>query len=427
MRRPKGIGEIAYPIIISTLTTVAAFVPLGMWPGVMGEFMIFFPITLSVVLGSSLFVAIFINSMMVSQFMEVGDKELTKKQLIRLSVILGVVGVFVLIFGGEMSGLGSLMLVTAVMFWVYKYVLKKMAVRFQNGLLVRMEEAYERSLRFALKGKVPYLLVGGTVLLLVVAMMAFGASIEKGRTEVNFFPDNKPNQIIVYIEYPQGTDIEKTNLITKDIEKRVYAVLNDDQYLDGSYNFMVESAVSQVGEGAGNPFTDGGSSAEMPHRGKITATMREYKFRRGEDSEEMRAKVQQALKDIYPGVAISVEKDAVGPPVGYPINIEITGKDYTELIVTAERMRDFINGKNIPGIDELKIDVNKDKPGMEVTIDRAKAGELGVSAGQVGNQLRRSIFGEKAGTFKEGVMIMMCTFDLMKITDTILVHYLIRT
>lgn len=65
-------------------------------------------------------------------------------------------------------------------------------------------------------------------------------------------------------------------------------------------------------------------------------------------------------------------------------------------------MRDFINGKNIPGIDELKIDVNKDKPGMEVTIDRAKAGELGVSAGQVGNQLRRSIFGEKAGTFKEG-------------------------
>lgn len=112
--------------------------------------------------------------------------------------------------------------------------------------------------------------------------------------------------------------------------------------------------------------------------------------------------MQQALKGIYPGVAISVEKDAVGPPVGYPINIEITGKDYTELIVTAERMRDFINGKNIPGIDELKIDVNKDKPGMEVTIDRAKAGELGVSAGQVGNQLRRSIFGEKAGTFKEG-------------------------
>ena len=49
-----GIGEIAFPIIVSTATTIAAFLPLGAWPGLMGEFMIYFPITLSVVLGSSL-------------------------------------------------------------------------------------------------------------------------------------------------------------------------------------------------------------------------------------------------------------------------------------------------------------------------------------------------------------------------------------
>ncbi|GIR50910.1 MAG: hypothetical protein CM15mP59_6520 [Flavobacteriaceae bacterium] len=58
----KGVSEIAFPIIISTATTVAAFVPLGFWPGIMGQFMIYFPITLSVVLGSSLIVAIFFNS-----------------------------------------------------------------------------------------------------------------------------------------------------------------------------------------------------------------------------------------------------------------------------------------------------------------------------------------------------------------------------
>ena len=58
----KGIGEIAFPIIISTATTVAAFIPLGLWPGIMGEFMKILPITLSIVLGSSLFVAIFFNS-----------------------------------------------------------------------------------------------------------------------------------------------------------------------------------------------------------------------------------------------------------------------------------------------------------------------------------------------------------------------------
>ncbi|SFS79377.1 Multidrug efflux pump subunit AcrB [Zhouia amylolytica] len=397
----KGIGEIAFPIIISTATTVAAFIPLGMWPGVMGEFMKFFPITLSVVLGSSLFVAIFINSMLVSQFMEIGEKVLTKKQLIRLSLILIPPGIFILIFGGPVRGFGTLMIFTAGMFWLYKYVVKKWANRFQRNTLVKLENKYRNFLRYALGGWRPRAFVIGTFALLITVFMLFGMSIRSGRTKIEFFPDNKPNQIIVYVEYPQGTDIDKTNALTKDIEKRVYAVLNEDEYKNGGYNFMVESAVAQVGEGAGNPQTDGGSSAEMPHRSKITATMREYKFRNGKDSEELRKKVQEALHGIYPGVAISVEKDAVGPPVGYPINIEISGEDYDELIVVAEQMRDFINNRNIPGIEELKIDVNKGKPAMKVMVDREKAGELGVSVGQVSNQLRRSLFGEKAGVYKE--------------------------
>ncbi|MBG6133647.1 multidrug efflux pump subunit AcrB [Aquimarina sp. EL_43] len=398
----KGIGEIAFPIIISTLTTVAAFVPLGMWPGVMGQFMIYFPITLSVVLGSSLFVAIFINSMLVSQFMEVGEKVLTVKQLIRLSIILGGIGIFILIFGGAVSGLGSLMIFTAAMFWVYKYVLKGAANFFQRRILAWLENKYQRFLTYALKGWRAYGFTIGTFILLFVVFAMFGGSIGSQRTKVEFFPDNKPNQIVVYVEYSQGTDIEKTNAITKEIEQRVYAVINESEYLEGeNHNFLVESAVSQVGEGAGNPQTDGGSNAEMPHKAKITATMREFKYRKGKDSEILRQKVQESLKGIYPGVAISVEKDPVGPPAGYPINIEIEGPDYDELITIAEQMRNFINEKNIPGIEELKIDVNKGKPAMQVVVDREKAGELGVSAGQVGNQLRRSIFGEKAGVYKK--------------------------
>jgi multidrug efflux pump subunit AcrB len=398
----KGIGEIAYPIIISTATTVAAFIPLGMWPGVMGQFMIYFPITLSVVLGSSLFVAIFINSMLVSQFMEIGEKTLTTKQLIRLSILLGGVGVFILIFGGAVRGLGSVMIFTAIMFWVYKYILKRAANFFQKRILAWLENQYQRFLASALKGWRAYGFVFSTFMLLFIVFAMFGASIGSQRTKVEFFPDNKPNQIVVYVEYPQGTDIDKTNTITKEIEQRVYAVVNDTEYIEGkNHNFLVESAVSQVGEGAGNPQTDGGSNAEMPHKAKITATMREFKYRKGKDSEVLRSKVQEALKGIYPGVAISVEKDPVGPPAGYPINIEIEGPDYDELINIAEQMRNFINEKNIPGIEELKIDVNKGKPAMQVVVDREKAGELGVAAGQVGNQLRRSIFGEKAGVYKE--------------------------
>lgn len=397
----KGIGEIAFPIIISTATTVAAFIPLGLWPGMMGDFMILLPITLSTVLGSSLFVAIFFNSVLVSRFMSVEDKDMPVKRIIIMTSVMMMIGLLVYFLGGIYSALGTLMMVTAIMLWIYRLFLRAWANSFQNKVLPRLEGWYERRLRSALSGKRPYFLVVGTFALLIAAFMTFGISLQSQRTKVEFFPDNKPNQIVVYIEYPQGTDIEKTNTITKEIEQKVFSVLDSDEYMDGDYNFMIENVVSQVGEGAGNPQADAGSAAEMPHKGKITASMREFKFRRGKDSEILRQKVQKALVGIYPGVLISVEKDANGPPVGSPINIEIQGDDYAELITTAERMRDFINTRSISGIDELKIDVNRDKPGMQVIVDRKKAGELGVNTGQVGQQLRASIFGNKAGVYKE--------------------------
>ena len=397
----KGISEIAFPIIISTATTVAAFIPLGLWPGIMGDFMKLLPITLSTVLGSSLLVAIFFNSVLVSQFMSVEDKNMPIKKIIILTSIIAFLGMIIFLIGGTYSALGTLMIFTAIMLWVYRLFLRGWANSFQNKTLPRLESWYERQLKRALSGWTPYLLTLGTFVLLMIAFKTFGMSLESQRTKVEFFPDNKPNQIIVYIEYPEGTDIEKTNTITKLIEKKVSKVLYSDLYMDGDYNFMIESIVSQVGEGAGNPQSDGGSAAEMPHKGKITASMREYKFRRGLDSELLRQKVQNELVGIYPGVLISVEKDANGPPVGSPINIELQGDNYAELISTAEKMRDYINTRSVAGIDELKIDVNRDKPGMKVLVDRKKAGELGVSSGQVGQQLRASIFGNKAGIYKE--------------------------
>ncbi|WP_299709915.1 efflux RND transporter permease subunit [uncultured Tenacibaculum sp.] len=397
----KGIGEIAFPIIISTATTVAAFIPLGMWPGVMGQFMIYFPITLSVVLGSSLFVAIFFNSVLVSQFMSTEDKNMPLKKIIRLTIILGVLGLLFVIFGGAIRPLGTLLIFAAANFWIYRFIMRPAANGFQARALPRWERFYERMISGVLKGWKPQVITIITFVMLIVAFMGFGNSVQSKRTKVEFFPDNTPNQIIVYVEYPQGTDIEKTNAIMKDIEQRVTKVINSSEYLDGEYNFLVESSVTQVGAGSGNPQTDGGSTAEMPHRGKVVASMREYKYRKGADSKVLKKAITDDLKGIYPGLSISVEKDPVGPPAGYPINIELEGKDYVQLINVAEKMRDFINTKSIPGIAELKIDVNKSKPTMLVDVDRKKAGELGVSAAQVGTQLRNSIFGAKAGVYKE--------------------------
>ena len=151
--------------------------------------------------------------------MRVEDKNMPKKQLVKISAIVGGIGLLILLFGGEYRAIGSLMIFTAIMLWVYRMVLRKMANRFQKKTLVRLENWYEKRLVGSLKSKRPYWIIGGTFTVLLAAFVAFGASVASQRTKIEFFPDNKPNQIIVYIEYPQGTDIEKTNAITKEIEK----------------------------------------------------------------------------------------------------------------------------------------------------------------------------------------------------------------
>ena len=396
----QGLGEIAWPIIASTATTLAAFFPLGLWPGTIGKFMVIFPITLSIVLGSSLFVALIINSMLTSEFMKTEEEEITKKKLIRLSLILGALGIVLLLGGflldiGAFRGIGNILILLVILLWLYKYVLTKAISYFQYTALKKLENRYENTLKYALSGKRAYAFFFGTVIMLILSFILIGAV----QPNVLFFPENEPKQIITYIEYPEGTDIQKTNQLTKQVEKRIYDVIQ--KYNDDGYNYMVESAISQVGEGAGNPQTDGGQQNEMPHKGKITLSMREFNERRGVRSSDVMEEIRAAVHG-FPGASIIVEKDAAGPPAGYPINIEIKGEDYEEMLAEAENMRSYIQRLSIEGIEELKIDVNKSKSELEVIVDRRKAGQLGVSTVAVGQTLRRAIYGEEVSTYKEG-------------------------
>ena len=390
-----GIGEVALPIIVSTATTIAAFIPLGTWPGTLGEFMIYFPITLSAILGSSLIVAIFFNSMLVSSFMDLSEREISRKNLIRMTYVLGGFAIIFVLFN-DTRAIGSLLAFICFLFWSYKYIIKNSAIRFQNTFLVRLENLYNSFLSYALSGIRPFLFLAGTFALFVFSIVLMGIFPPK----IEFFPDNEPQQILVYLEYPEGTDIEKTNETSKQIESEIYKVANNSKYFDGDYNFLVESAISQVGEGAGNPETDAGGTGEIPHKALITMTMREFKYRRGMSSEELRKDIQLELIGRFPGIAISVEKDSQGPPGGYPVNIEIYGDDYEKLIETAISMKNYLNKENIEGIEQLKIDVSRSKPGLEFIVDREKAGELGIPTGLVGQTIRNSIIGSKAGVYK---------------------------
>ncbi|NQY06372.1 MAG: efflux RND transporter permease subunit, partial [Flavobacteriaceae bacterium] len=470
----QGVGEIAWPIIASTATTLAAFLPLGLWPGIMGKFMIYFPLTLATVLGSSLFIALIINAMLTSVFMKTEEEKISTKNLIiitsalvgfgALLIISGLIkstalltgiGLLILIIGVVMSfigwknwtktkllkrglgitaagfiflllgifgilgshglsgftafsktllGFGNLFVVLAALLWVHKYVLRSLSNKFQNKLLPALENKYKKFLAFALRGGNAYTFAFGTFGLLIISLIVFVLS----KPNVIFFPNNEPNLAIVYIEYPEGTDIVKTNAITREIEELVREELDQYSYTkDGKpYNFMAESIISQVGEGAGNPQTDGGAQNEIPHKGKVTVLFREFKYRKNANGIEVSSNT--VLSDLrnkvqgYPGVSIIVDKDQNGPPAGYAINMEISGDDYNVLLNETEKIKNYLESSNIPGVEGLKINVNQNKPEMEVYVDRKKAGQLGLSTQMVGGALRQAIYGIDASTFKEG-------------------------
>lgn len=399
-----GIGEIAFPVISSTLTTLAAFAPMLLWPGIMGEFMKYFPITISVTLSASLFVAMIINASMTGGSMTLKDENLTTETNKKLTILFTIIGVAGLIIGfasGNKSffALSTLAVLAIAAIWLYKNYFFGKIVHFQETFFPNLELKYQDFLRKLLDGK-PKKAFMYVVGLLVASFIIMGVSFATKWTKVLFFPDVMPKQMYVYMDFPQGTDIGKTNQNTKILENNVLKAISKYKDEKTGKNFLIESMITQVGKGAVNPQVDAGSQADTPHKSKITINFVEFGHRRGIDTNDVLEEIRKAVPPI-PGANITVEKQASGPPVGYPISIELKGNDYNQLIAESNRMISFINSKNIPGIERLQTDVNKDSPEMIIDIDRETAGNLGVSTYLTGLTLRRAMFGQEISTFKD--------------------------
>jgi multidrug efflux pump subunit AcrB len=397
-----GIGEIAWPVISSTATTLMAFLPFALWPGTMGKFMIYFPMTLSVTLGASLFVAMVINAAMTGGSMDIEDRNISQKAIKKYSIIFIVLAIIFVTIGNindskAARAIGHLSIIAFGLMWLYKIKLYQWTQDFQHSFFPRLEERYKRFLAKILTGSNAWISLVSIIAMLFLSMVLLGVFPRK----VLFFPDNIPRQVITYIEYPQGTDIDKTNKATLFVEKQVIDIMK--KYIDPktNENFLAESIISQVGVGAGNPNVDAGSANETPFKGKVTVNFSEFKFRRGINTSDVLDEIRSRVKGIA-GAKVTVEKDANGPPAGYPISIQLTGSDYDEMLKEADKMIAFIDSKKIPGIERLNVDVNKESPELEVKVDRVNAGSLGVSTGQLGFNLRRSVYGQEISTYKEG-------------------------
>lgn len=404
-----GVGEVAWPIIASTATTLAAFVPLALWPGMMGEFMFYLPATLMIVLGSSLFVALVINPVLTATYMKLEEINTPSSRVFKVSAALVFFGVLLVIAasgdpeGGKgLTVVGNLLIIFGLLGLVNKFVLSPATKYFQNRVLPSVERVYEAFLKFALSGYKPIGFFGGTILFLFFSFILLGIFQPK----VEFFPINQPNYVNVFIEAPIGTDIEEVNLVTEELEAKVldyvkkFEVTEEKNGVEKTHNYMVESVIAQVGEGTSDP-AQGPSMAQTPHKARISISFTEFMFRRGVKSSDVMEEIRELMKGT-PGVQIVVDKDAAGPPQGKPVNIEITGDDYNQLIEQASNVKEFIDANNIAGIEELKLDVEVGKPEVEVNINRAKARRFNLSTAQIGSTLRNSLFGLEVSSYKEG-------------------------
>ena len=394
-----GVGEVAVPIIASTATTLAAFLPLAFWSGIMGEFMRFLPITLIIVLGSSLFVALVINPMLTSVYMKIKEDDVDFKRILKYSLIIILTGA-VFIAGGMSTGkkflnaIGLLMITAGVLRIVNTKFFTPATEWFREKFLPALENLYEKSLRMFIRGNNAYKIFFGTFGLLILAFMLLNAFPPK----VLFFPETPPKQVYVYIEYPIGTDIEVTNELSKDVEAKILDYIK--KYDDNGSNFLITSVIGQVGEGTSDP-NQGPQGGKTPNKAKVTVDFVTFMERRGVDTKDVMTDIRNLLRG-YPGVKITVDRPQEKPPTGAPVNIEVSGKDFEQLITASEQIKKLINESNIQGIEELKLDIDENKPELPVIVDRQKARRLGISTGQIGLAIRTALYGKEVSTYKDG-------------------------
>ncbi|MBI9085204.1 MAG: efflux RND transporter permease subunit [Desulfobacterales bacterium] len=370
----RATGEVAWPVIGSTLTTLAAFFPMIFWPGIMGEFMKYLPITLLTTLSSSLFVAMVVNPALCAIFMRVkNDSEKGKSRSPE-----------------EIAAAGE----------------APIAVR---GAVLTV---YSRILRSALAHKVPVLLISFFVLVILIQFWMLRIGIEK---PVEFFPKIDPSGIYVNIDPPEGADLDYLDRIARRVEMALTGHAKDHRFSSlGKYAeaFRPQSHETATGRSFFAPgdmdnvehiyakVVQGGSGfsfeSNLPnHIGVQFIDFEERKSPTARDVEQLRQRVQTIA-----GARITVEEQEGGPPTGAPINIEIAGDNFIRLGALAEKVKQVVS--SIPHVQDVRDDYVGGLPSVRVRIDRQKSALFGLNTNAIGAALKTAYNGLDVSTFYEG-------------------------
>jgi multidrug efflux pump subunit AcrB len=390
-------GEIFVPVLTGTLTTLAPFFPLLFWPGIIGKFMIYLPTMLIFTLSASLIVAFIMNPVFAVDFMNHPEGKPAPKSAIFKKPFL-----WIALAGGillDLAGFtffGNLIILMVLLVILNKYVLEGAIHRFQNRALPALMRRYETSLRWALKGWRPAWLLLATFGLLIVSFFAISIAVATQHVSIVFFPSGDPNQIYVYLKMPVGTDVAYTDSVTHVLENRVYKVLGME---NGKENPVVESVITNVAVGASDPTS--GDRSTRPERGRIQISFVEFEKRHGVSTAPYLDSIRKVMTGM-PGAEISVSKQQNGPPTDPPVNIEIASENFDDLTKTAVALKNYLDSIQVPGVEELKMDIDLTNPEISLTVDRERALSEGISFAQIGQTIRTAVFGREVSKIKEG-------------------------
>lgn len=378
-------GEVFLPVFSGTLTTLAPFFPLLFWKGVIGKFMFFLPVTLIVTLTASLVVAYIINPVFAAQFMKPHaehNEERDKKNL-KMSVLffLGaiVIGYFI------DFGFGNFAVVALALYLINHYWLRFVIKRFQENSWPKFQDAYRHLLVWCLHR--PRTMMFSTVVVFIISLLM----IVLRNGGIAFFPQADPNFVYVYTSLPVGTDQAYTDSITKIVEGRVFKSINWP-------NPIVKSVISNVTVNVSDPTDE--DQGDYPNKSKVSVAFVEYGKRNGESTLAYLAKIREAVKGI-PGTEITVAQEQGGPPVGKPINIEVSGDNYDDLVVASKGLKRYLDSLKIDGVEELRSDLQDQKPQLVVNIDRERANREAISTYSVGNEIYLGVLGTDISKYRD--------------------------
>jgi multidrug efflux pump subunit AcrB len=387
-------GEVFLPVLSGTVTTLIPFIPLAFWKGVIGSFMFFLPVTLIITLLASLAVAYIINPVFAVSFMKPENHDVStpktfgRRDKAMLVVFLAIAAISYL---GGAFGMGNFVVVIYLFILLEKFILSKWIHAFQNKAWPAFRDWYTRMLKGALKYPIAILVV--TIVLFPVSIMTYTAR----NPPFVFFPSADPNFVYVYLNMPIGTDQKHTDAVLQKLETKVYKALDID-LKTGKKNPIVKSVISNVTVGAVDPTTN--EIGDFPNKGKITVAFVEFAKRKGISSEKYLDAIRKVVRE-YPGAEVTVDKEQGGPPLPKPVVIEITGDNLDTLIATSDRLKSFLQKKEVPGVEELRSDFQADKPEIIFDLNRERMNNESISTYAVAAALRTAVFGKEVSRFRD--------------------------